>query len=303
MANPIIEDFKSKMRNGNPISRLILINVAVFLFVSVFRIISFLSGESSMIVAIEDFIKSNLALPLSFQGLILKPWTLITYMFTHFSLIHIFWNLITLYWFGDLFINYTNSKKLIPLYLLGGIAGALIAIALFTLIPQFQVYLGAPMIGASAGVTAIIVATATLIPNVNMNMLFIGPVKLLYVALFVIFIDILNVASYDNVGGNLSHLGGALMGFIFIIQYKKGNDLSKGITKFFDWITGIFKSGPKSKMKVAYKRKVSDEDYNYNKKMEQETIDKILDKISKSGYESLSKTEKEILFKASGKKK
>ena len=295
MANPVIEDFKSKFRNGNPITRLIIINVVVFLFVSIFRIISFLSGESGIFLAIEDFIKSNLALPLSFNGLIYKPWTLITYMFTHFSLMHIFWNLIIIYWFGELFINYTNSKKLIPLYLLGGIVGGLTTIILITIVPPFQAYLGAPMIGASAGATAIIVATATLIPNVNMNMMFIGPVKLLYVALFVIFIDVLSVASYNNVGGNLSHLGGALMGFIFIIQYKKGIDLSKGITKFFDWASGLFKSGPKSKMKVAYKRKVSDEDYNYNKKMEQETIDKILDKISKSGYESLSKTERDFV--------
>lgn len=303
MANQLVEDFKSKLRNGNPITRLILINAVVFLFVSVFRIISFLSGESGLFLAIEDFIKSNLALPLSFNDLLYKPWTVITYMFTHFSLMHIFWNMVTLYWFGELFINYTNSKKLIPLYVLGGIAGALLTILLFTIIPPFQPFLGAPMIGASAGVTAIIVATATLIPNVNMNLLFIGPVKLLYVALFVIFIDVLNVASYDNIGGNLSHLGGALMGFLFIVQYKKGVDMSKGITKFFDWLSGLFKSGPKSKMNVAYKRKVSDEEYNYNKKMEQDAIDKILDKISKSGYDSLSKTEKEILFKASGKNK
>ncbi|HLC83445.1 MAG TPA: rhomboid family intramembrane serine protease, partial [Bacteroidia bacterium] len=208
MANPVIEDFKSKFRNGNPITRLIIINVVVFLFVSIFRIISFLSGESGIFLAIEDFIKSNLALPLSFNGLIYKPWTLITYMFTHFSLMHIFWNLIIIYWFGELFINYTNSKKLIPLYLLGGIVGGLTTIILITIVPPFQAYLGAPMIGASAGATAIIVATATLIPNVNMNMMFIGPVKLLYVALFVIFIDVLSVASYNNVGGNLSHLGG-----------------------------------------------------------------------------------------------
>ncbi len=302
MANQLIEDFKSKFRNGNPITRLILINVVVFLVVCIFRIIAFLSGESQLMHSVEIFLKNNLALPLSFSGLALKPWTLITYMFTHFSLMHIFWNLITLYWFGELFINYTNSKKLIPLYLLGGIAGALVTILLFTIIPAFHPYLGAPIIGASAGVTAIIVATATLIPNVNMNMMFIGPVKLLYVALFVIFIDILNVASYDNIGGNLSHLGGAAMGFLFTIQYKKGNDMSKWITQFFNWISSLLKSGPKSKMKVAYKRKVSDEDYNYNKKVEQETIDKILDKISKSGYESLSKIEKEILFKVSGKK-
>lgn len=302
MANPLVEDFKSKFRSGNPITRLILINVALFLFVSIFRIITFLSGESGIFVFIEEFIKDNLSISLSFGGLLQKPWTLITYMFTHFSLMHIFWNMITLYWFGQLFINYTNSKKLIPLYLLGGITGALLTIILFTAIPPFHPFIGAPMIGASAGVTAIIVATATLIPNVNMNMMFIGPVKLIYVALFVIFIDVLNVASYDNIGGNISHLGGAFMGYLFIVQYKRGVDFSKGINRFFDWISGLLSIKPKSKMKVAYKRKVTDEEYNYNKKVEQENIDRILDKISKSGYESLSKSEKEILFKASGKK-
>lgn len=301
MANPLVEDFKAKFRSGNPITRLILINVALFLFVSIFRIVTFLSGESGIFILVEEFIKDNLAISLSFVDLAQKPWTLITYMFTHFSLMHIFWNMITLYWFGQLFINYTNSKKLIPLYLLGGISGALLTLILFTAIPAFQPFIGAPMIGASAGVTSIIVATATLIPNVNMNMMFIGPVKLIYVALFVIFIDVLNVASYDNIGGNISHLGGALMGYLFIFQYKRGVDFSKGINHFFDWISGLLSIKPKSKMKVAYKRKVTDEEYNYNKKVEQENIDRILDKISKSGYESLSKSEKEILFKASVK--
>ena len=301
MANLLVEDFKAKFRSGNPITRLILINVALFLFVSIFRIITFLSGESGIFILVEEFIKDNLAISLSFVDLAQKPWTLITYMFTHFSLMHIFWNMITLYWFGQLFINYTNSKKLIPLYLLGGISGALLTLILFTAIPAFQPFIGAPMIGASAGVTAIIVATATLIPNVNMNMMFIGPVKLIYVALFVIFIDVLNVASYDNIGGNISHLGGALMGYLFIFQYKRGVDFSKGINRFFDWISGLLSIKPKSKMKVAYKRKVTDEEYNYNKKVEQENIDRILDKISKSGYESLSKSEKDILFKASVK--
>ncbi len=302
MANQIIEDFKLKLRNGNPVTRLIIINVAVFLIISIFRILTFLSGEASFLNSIENFLQQTLSLPLSFPGLAYKPWTLITYMFTHIALMHIFWNMIMLVWFGEILSQYTSNKKIIPLYLLGGISGAIITIILITFIPTLQPYLGAPMIGASAGVTAIIIAAATLVPEVKMNMIFIGPVKLLYVALFVIFIDILNVASYDNIGGNLAHLGGALMGYLFIFQYKKGIDMSKGINRFFDWISGLFKSSPKSKMKVAYKRKVSDEEYNYNKKVDQEHIDKILDKISKSGYESLSKTEKEILFKASGKK-
>lgn len=302
MANTLIDDLNTKIRNGNPITRLIIINTALFLLVSIFRILSFFSGESVILIVIEDLIKNNLSLSLSFNGLALKPWTIITYMFTHFALMHIFWNMVTLYWFGEILSKYTNKNKIIPLYLFGGICGALTTILIFTIIPQLHNFIGVPIIGASAGVTAIVIATATLVPNVKMNFMFIGPVKLVYVALFVIFIDVLNIASYDNMGGNISHLVGALIGYLFIDQYKKGNDMSKGVNRFFEWIKNLFKTGQKSKMKVAYKRSVTDEEYNYNKKKEQEQIDKILDKISKSGYESLTKSEKDILFKASKKK-
>lgn len=299
MANPIIEDIKLKIRSGNPITRLIIINVSIFLIISILRILLFLTG--GFVATFVNFIIDNISLPLSLQGLIHKPWTLITYMFTHIDIFHILWNLITLYWFGQILSDYTSAKKIIPLYLMGGVAGALITILLFSIIPVFHPYLGLPMVGASAGITAIIIAAATLVPNYRINLMFIGSVKLLYVALFVLFIDILNVASYDNIGGNIAHLGGALMGYVFIVEYKKGRDWTSWINRFFDWVKNLFKAAPKSKMKVAYKRGVSDEDYNLNKKVTQEQIDIILDKISKSGYESLSKSEKEILFKASNK--
>jgi hypothetical protein len=170
---------------------------------------------------------------------------------------------------------------------------------LINAIPEFRHFRSQYIIGASASVTAIIIAAATLVPNVKINLIFLGPVKLLYVALFVIFIDVVNISFQSAIVGNLSHLGGALMGYLFIVQYKKGRDMSKSINRIFDWIKNLFKSSPKSKMTVAYKRRVSDEEYNYSKKMEQENIDHILDKISKSGYDSLTKGEKEILFKAS----
>lgn len=299
MANPIIEDIKLKIRSGNPITRLIIINVAVFLIISILRILLFLTGGSASTFV--NFVIDNISLPLSLQGIIHKPWTLITYMFTHIEIFHILWNLITLYWFGQILSDYTSPKKIIPLYLMGGVAGALITILLFSVVPVFQPYLDSPMVGASAGITAIIIAAATLVPNYRINLMFIGSIKLIYVALFVLFIDILSVASYNNIGGNIAHLGGALMGYVFILQYKKGRDWTLWINRFLDWIKNLFKISPKSKMKVAYKRGVSDEDYNYNKKVTQEQIDIILDKISKSGYESLSKAEKEILFKASNK--
>lgn len=302
MANTILNDIQLKIKSGNPVTRLIIINVFVFLAISLVRIFVFLSGESGTAVSLEQFMLNNLSLPLSFSGLLYKPWTLITYMFTHFAFTHIFWNLITLYWFGQILSEYTSLKKIIPLYILGGIAGAIVTILMVSIIPGLQIYQGAPLIGASAGVTAIIIAAATLVPEVRMNLMFIGPVKLLYVALAVIFIDILNVASYNNIGGNIAHLGGAFMGFLFISQYKKGRDLAKPLVSFFDWFSGIFSGRYKSQMKVVHKKKLTDEEYNYNKIVTQKQVDEILDKISKSGYESLSKAEKDILFKASTKK-
>jgi membrane associated rhomboid family serine protease len=302
MANPLLNDIQLKIKSGNPVTRLIIINVIVFLFISIARILVFLSGESETAVSFEQFLLNNFSLPLSFSGLFHKPWTLVTYMFTHIAFTHIFWNLLTLYWFGQILSDYTSLKKIIPLYLLGGIAGALVTILLIAITPVLHIYMGAPLIGASAGVTAIIVGAATLVPEVRMNLMFIGPVKLLYVALVVIFIDVLNVASYNNIGGNIAHLGGALMGFVFISQYKKGRDFAKPFNYFFEWISRIFSRGNKTTMKIVHKKTISDEEYNYNKIVTQKQVDAILDKISKSGYESLSKTEKDILFKASTKK-
>jgi membrane associated rhomboid family serine protease len=297
----ISDDIRAKIRSGNPVTRLILINVAVFLAISLVRILTFLSGESHLMLSIESFLSENLSLPLSMSGLLHKPWTLITYMFTQSAIPHILWNMIWLYSFGEFLNNYSSPRKIIPLYIYGGIAGGLLTIILFHAVPVLHPYLGAPLIGASSGVTAIIIACAALIPNVMMNLMFLGPVKLIYVAIFVIFIDVLNVASYDNVGGNLAHLGGALMGYLFIVQYKKGRDMSNGLNRFFDWIKGLFGSAGNSRMKVVHKRAVSDEEYNYNKKQEQERIDHILDKINRSSYDSLTKEEKEFLHRASRK--
>lgn len=302
MANPIIEDIKLKVRSGNPITRLIIINLAVFFIISILRILLFLTGGATAFAGFVDSFIINISFPMHFSGFIQKPWTIVTYMFTHINLPHILWNLVTLYWFGQILSDYTSTKKIIPLYLLGGVAGALFTLLLFSTIPAFYGYAGSTMVGASAGITAIIIAAATLVPNYRMNLMFVGPVKLIYVALVVLFIDILNVASYDNVGGNMAHLGGALMGYVFILQYKRGRDWSLWINRFFDWVNGLFKTSPKSKMTVEYKRKISDEEYNQHKRITQEQIDLVLDKISKSGYESLSKAEKDFLFKASNKK-
>jgi len=301
MANKILTDIKQSIRSEDPVTRLIIVNVAVFLLINSLTIIYFFSNQSLVIGSLQEAFIRNITLPLSIQRLIYKPWTLITYMFSQEGLLHIFWNMVALYWFGKLLSYYTATKKIIPLYILGGIAGGLATILTFAIVPKFHPYAFNTLIGASASVTAIIVATATLIPEVKINLLLIGPVKLLYVAVFVIFIDVLNVASEANVGGNISHLGGALMGYVFIVQYKKGRDMSKWINRFFDWVKGLFKRGPRGTMKIVHKKPVSDEEFNINRKANQQTVDEILDKISKSGYESLTKAEKDILHKASNK--
>lgn len=301
MANQIIEDVRAKIKEGNTITQLIVLNVSVFLSLSILKILLVFTGSQAGFEGFISFIELNLSIPLSFHELLYKPWTLITYMFTQTNPMHLLFNMVFLYWFGEILTRFTSDKKIIPLYLLGGIAGALISITLLAISPNLSPFASGTMIGASAGISAIIIAAATLVPNFKVNMILIGPVKLLYLAIFVLFLDILNISSYANVAGNLSHLGGALMGYIFIVQYKKGKDLSIRINNFLKWAKDFIKNGSKRNMKVAHKRPVSDEDYNYNKKVNQQEVDAILDKIAKSGYESLSKTEKEKLFRESKK--
>jgi membrane associated rhomboid family serine protease len=291
MDGSIVEDIKAQIRSKNPVIRLIVLNVAVFMLLTLLKVITLITSSFGLFDGVWAFFFTNLTLPLNGLALLYKPWTIITYMFTHTDVFHLLGNMLGLYWFGQLFVNYTSPSKLIPLYLMGGMAGALVAL-LF-------VHSGVPMLGASAGVTAIVVATAVLIPHFKMTLLFFGPVKIYYIAFFMVLLSVLNASSYSNVGGNLSHIGGALMGYLFIVQYKKGKDLSFVINNILDWFVRVFSFKPKATMKTVHKRPVSDTVYNANRQATQAEIDAILDKISKSGYDSLSKKEKELLFKAS----
>jgi membrane associated rhomboid family serine protease len=299
MTNPIIEDLRLQFKSRNPISKIIIANALIFVFISLLRILLFVSGNSLFMFELNNFVVSNLTLPLSWSGLAHKPWTIITYMFTHIEFMHLFWNMLSWYWFARIFSEFTSSQKIIPLYLMGGIAGAIVTLFLTESVPAFYLLRNAPMLGASASVTAIIIATAFLVPHYKINLLFVGAVKLMYVALFVVFIDVLNLASYNNIGGNMAHLGGALMGYIFTFYYKKGKDITKPLQSISAKLKKLFMR--KAPMKVSYKRTKTDEEYNYQKKEMQARVDTILDKISKSGYASLTKEEKDILFKASNK--
>jgi len=287
----ITEDIKNTFRGkNNGLMKLIIINVAVFIVANVFIAISKLSGSTG------NFIYETFGLVPVLTYFLSHFWTIITYMFFHNDVFHILFNMLWLYWMGQLFVEFIGSKQLISTYLLGGISGGLLFLLCGILFPG--TFAGMPLIGSSAGVMAIVVALAFLIPDYILHLMFFGEVKLKYVAL-VSFILTTLIDFYNNTGGKVAHIGGALFGYIFIMQYKKGTDLGKPVNAIISWIQNLFK--PKSNMKVTYKRPIKDEDYNANKRAAQKRIDEILDKISKSGYDSLSKDEKEFLFKQGNK--
>jgi hypothetical protein len=231
-----------------------------------------------------------------------RPWGVVTYMFLHFEFFHILFNLLWLYWFGRIFMKYLTEKQLLSTYILGGISGAVLFVLAYNLFPglKFESEL-AQALGASASVTAIVIAISFYAPDYSVYIPFLGPVKIKYLALVFILTDILQIAS-ANAGGHIAHLGGAIYGFLFATQMKKGKDSGKFFDKIMDFLAVLFK--PRSKMKVTYRkdaRKMNDLEYNKFKAYNQQEIDRILDKIAKSGYDSLSKSEKETLFKMSNK--
>jgi len=292
---PFLEDIKNIFKDkNNGLMRIIFINIALFILVNLIIEIGKVSGYNSADVLTWLALSSNLSIYLS------HFWTLITYMFLHTELMHILFNMLWLYWMGKIFTEYLGSKRLVVTYLMGGICGGILFVLLYNFVPALRE--SNFLLGASAGVMAIVVAIAVLIPDYVIQLLFFGPVKIKYVAL-VSFVTTTVLDFSQNTGGKIAHLGGALYGLLYIIQYKKGTDWSKGPISLLDKLTSLFKKEKKSKMKVAYKRSVSDEEYNANKLNNQRVIDDILDKISRSGYESLSKKEKDILFKMSNKEK
>jgi len=293
----IADDIKASFRNGNYLIRLIYINIAVFLVVTILGVIGFLVVNPEITSHTIRF----LSVPSSFQTLILKPWTIITYMFTHKDLLHILVNLLWLYWFGKIFLEYLDQRKLVAVYLMGGIAGALTYVLSYNIFPAFQGVVGEsiPLLGASASVMAIVVAIAYYVPDYTVYLFLLGKVKIKYIALGIfIFTSVMDFSV--NSGGKLAHIGGALLGYLYMVSFRQGKDIGKWINKIIDFFVTLFK--PSKRLKVTYKKPTTDFEYNKVKADHQKEINKILDKISKGGYDSLTKTEKEILFSESKKK-
>jgi membrane associated rhomboid family serine protease len=287
-----MNSFQSTIRNADTLLRIVFVNVFIFLAVAITKVLL----KLFMMPDIQSEVIQWLAVPADFSRLLFRPWTIISYMFVHTGFFHILFNMLWLYWMGKILVEYLGTKKLFNLYILGGIAGALMYILSYNLFPLFRnAAFHPPMIGASASVLAITVAIATLIPNYKIFIFLIGPVALKYVAGIIVLLDLLNLGSADNVA-HFAHLGGALFGFIYIRQLKNGTDLGGWFADFIEKVTPGNKT---PRMKVKHSRPIKDEEYNMSKKATQERLDDILDKISKSGYGSLTKEEKEFLFNSS----
>lgn len=234
----------------------------------------------------------NLQLPANFWLFLRKPWTLVTTIFTHIGLWHVLWNMLFLWWFGKIVWDLLGNRRSINIFLLGGLFGSVCYLLAYNLIPALIVGNELVMlIGASGAVYAIAVAAATLVPDHTFNLIFLGPIRIKYIVAFFLFTSLLGTVG-DNVGGNIVHLSGALFGYIYIVQLRRGTDLAKPFNRMAAW----FSSLGKPRLKVSRGGAPPKDD-----KINQQEIDRILDKISRSGYDSLSKMEKEKLFKASQK--
>ncbi len=287
----ITDEIKASFREGNTLTKLIYINLGVFIIIQATIIFVHLFGREEFIYNMISY----LAVPTDGVKLITRPWTLVTYMFTHKGFFHILFNLLWLYWFGKIFLSYLTEKQLLSIYLLGGLAGAALYIISFNLFPGLKDQVATSMaLGASASVMAVVMAIAFIEPNYKIYVILIGPVKILYVALVGFALSSL-VDFSVNTGGKIAHIGGAAMGYVFTLQYNKGKDMTMGFARFLDKFFNLFRT--RKKMRVTHKKTANDYEYNKQKADNQKEVDRILDKISKKGYDSLTKEEKEILFK------
>lgn len=276
----ILNEIKGAYAKANIAEKIIYVNVFLFLVTVLFN--SFMIDWFTLPTGISEFLG--------------KPWTLITYAFIHQRLFHILSNLLVLYYIGNLFLNFYSKKQFINFYFLGAIVGGLV----FLLNYYITGKTGGSLAGASAAVTTIFVAIATKIPRYSLQLRFIGSVELWVLAAIWVVLSILQLVNIDN-GGAIAHLGGALFGFIYAKQLDKGNDIGKWFEGLLDYFTDLFKpKKKKSPLKTVYKSKKRTSPSNVEKS-KQRKIDDILDKISKSGYETLTQEEKDFLFRA-GKK-
>lgn len=297
-----ISNLKYRFATAGMLMKIIYINIAVFLLLRIAGIICYFAGIDLMTVL------SFVELPSSLSMLAKTPWTIITYMFAHYDVMHILFNMLVLYWFGKLFLDFFTPKQFCALYIIGGIGGALLYLLAYGTLPTLVHSLGW-LIGASASVMAIVIAIAVKIPDFKLNLLFFGPVSLRWIAIVYVLIDFLSITG-ENMGGHIAHLGGALTGLLFIMLLNRGTDITQPINKIIDF----FANKKDSFRNISFKKNASQKSKANNStrtysganqstqtmsKEDEQTLDIILDKIKKSGYTALSAEEKKRLFDVS----
>ncbi len=288
-------NFIYQFKTANIIIKLIVINVVLFLVATLGSWIFKISAGELM---------KWFVLPVEPGSLIVQLWSLLTYSFLHFGFWHIFWNMLVLYWFGQYVLNLFTEKRFLTIYLLGAICGGLLFVLAYNVFPVLSGTL-AYLIGASAAVRAIMIFIAAYTPNAEVRIIFFN-VKLWQIGVFVVLSDLIQIPTSGNAGGLIAHLGGALFGYMYAVQLKKGNDIGLWFEKIMDGFANMFTPKKKSPLKTVHKSKsytkpkqrTGSSKKKYVKTPNQEQIDAILDKISKSGYDSLTKEEKDFLFKA-----
>lgn len=292
MFKSIVDEIKTSFDYGNMVVKLLIINIAVFVATALLNAFF----PSLYITSIQPY----LALPGDLMTLLYRPWTLITHMFLHQGMWHLIGNMITLYWFGNIAGDLLGDRKILPVYILGGLLGATFYITSYQFLPN----IGSYALGASAAALAIVFTAVATAPDYEIQLILLGRVRIKFIGLFILFIDIVGTQGNLNSGGHIAHLGGTLFGFLFVYLLRKGTDLSILFNNFFTFFnfSKAPKSKNKSKLKIAHKSVILTgnsqrprvENVNISTK-----VDRILEKIKKTGYDSLSEEEKEILYQAS----
>lgn len=292
MSDSLFNQLIARWKSFGIVERLITINVLVFITIFTLSLVGKWFNISILNAGSES--EFFLAVSSNWRVLLARPWTIVTHMFVHAGVMHILFNMVFLYFAGRMFVGFFGAKKLLSTYLLGGISGFI----LFFIASQLLPNTGGMAVGASAAIMAIFIAVATYFPNMEIRLFLFGNVKLKYVALIYILIDYLSLGGM-NAGGHIGHLGGAAYGFALMYNLKHGRDIGLWFEQLLDRLASLFS---RKGMRVVHrnkpkKRVVSDDDFNAQKLDKQKQIDRILDKISKGGWDSLSKDEKEFLGK------
>ncbi|MFC4723548.1 rhomboid family intramembrane serine protease [Geojedonia litorea] len=287
--NKTLQDFSFKLNQLNVFEKIIAINIVVYIVGFLLQLVLGSKGYSGM---------SWFELPKDVADFIVQPWSIFTYGFLHYGFMHVFFNLLVLHYISVIALNLFNTKMVLNIYFMGILAGGILYLFVYNVFGEFMLKQVGSLVGASAGIRSLLIFLCVYMPNKELRLLIFN-IKLKYIGIVLIVIDVLGLFSL-NQGGYVAHMGGTLLGCFYAYQLRRGFDIGKGFERFLGWITALFK--PRSPLKKVYKNKsksfAGHNKNEFNEFTKQKRIDLILDKISKSGYDSLTKEEKEFLFKA-----